>query len=145
MTGIDLPLSITRGYGLNLGVTASYNLIDGGLVKSNIANAKLEQEIANLSYEDVKTDLEIQLLNLIDTYNTNINLLDITEEKLVLTKENIKIAEERFKSGAINSFDYRNIQLTLLNTSFTRLSILYDLIVTKSNIDWLTGEYNQIN
>ena len=145
MTGIDLPLSITRGYGLNLGVTASYNLIDGGLVKSNIANAKLEQEIANLSYEDVKTDLEIQLLNLIDTYNTNINLLDITEEKLVLAKENIKIAEERFKSGAINSFDYRNIQLTLLNTSFTRLSILYDLIVTKSNIDWLTGEYNQIN
>ena len=145
MTGIDLPLSVTRGYGLNLGVTASYNLIDGGLVKSNIANAKLEQEIANLTYEDVKTDFEIQLLNLIDTYNTNISLLAITEEKLVLAKENIKIAEERFRSGAINSFDYRNIQLTLLNTSFTRLSILYDLIVTKSNIDWLTGEYNQMN
>ena len=145
MTGIDLPLSVTRGYGLSLGVTASYNLIDGGLVKSNIANAKLEQEIANLTYEDVKTDFEIQLLNLIDTYNTNISLLAITEEKLVLAKENIKIAEERFRSGAINSFDYRNIQLTLLNTSFTRLSILYDLIVTKSNIDWLTGEYNQMN
>lgn len=140
-TGTKDPIAPTRGYGLNLGITASYNLVDGGLVKSNLANAKLEQEIANLTYEDVRTDFEIQLLNLIDSYNNNISLLAITEEKLELANENIRIAEERFRSAAINSFDYRSIQLNLLNTSFTRLSILYDLIVTKSNIDWLTGKY----
>ncbi len=145
MTGTKDPITTTRGYGLNLGLTASYNLFDGGLIKNNIANAKIEEEIADLTYKDVKQDLEIQLLNLIDNYNNNIKLLSITEQKLQLANENIGIAEERFRSGAINSFDYRNIQLTLLNTSFARLSILYDLIVTKSNIDWLTGKYHQIN
>lgn len=139
------PIAPTRGYGLNLGITASYNLFDGGLIKNNIANAKLEQEIADMTFDDVRQDFEVQLLNLIDNYNNNINLLAITEEKLKLSNENITIAEERFKSGAINSFDYRSIQLTLLNTSFTRLSILYDLVITKSNIDWLTGRYNQID
>ena len=142
MTGVDVPLSRTRGYGLNLGVTASYNLIDGGLVKSNIANSKLEQQIAELTYEDVSNNLKIQLLNLIDTYSTNMSLLAISGEKLQLAEENILIAEERFKTGAINSFDYRNIQLNLLNTAFTRLSILHDLIVTKGNIDWMTGKLN---
>ena len=141
MTGTKDPRAPTRGYGLNFGVTASYNLFDGGLIKNNIANAKLEEEIADMNYEDVKQDFEVQLLNLIDNYNNNISLLSITEEKLKLANQNIVIGEERFKSGAINSFDYRNIQLLLLNTSFTRLSILYDLIVIKSNIDWLTGKF----
>ena len=144
-TGMKDPIAPTRGYGLNLGVTASYNIFDGGIIKNNIANAKLEEEIADINYLDVKQDFEVQLLNLIDNYNNNIKLLGITEEKLDLANQNIKIAEERFRSGAINSFDYRNIQLTLLNTSFTRLSILYDLIVIKSNIDWLTGKYNVVD
>jgi len=144
-TGTKDPISPTRGYGLNLGITASYNLFDGGFIKNNIANAKLEQEIADMTFDDVKQDFEVQLLNLIDNYNNNISLLSITEEKLQLANRNIEIAGERFRTGAINSFDYRNIQLNLLNTSFTRLSILYDLIVTKSNIDWLVGRYNQID
>lgn len=143
-TGMKDPIAPTRGYGLNFGITASYNLIDGGLVKNNIAVAKLEEEIADLTLVDVQNDLQIQLLNLIDNYNNNIKLLAITEEKLQLANENIRIAAERFRSGAINSFDYRNIQLTLLNTSFTRLSILYELIVIKSNIEWLAGRYNVI-
>ena len=143
-TGMKDPIAPTRGYGLNFGITASYNLIDGGLVKNNIAVAKLEEEIADLTLTDVKNDLQIQLLNLIDNYNNNVKLIAITEEKLQLANENIQIGAERFRSGAINSFDYRNIQLTLLNTSFTRLSILYDLIVIKSNIEWLVGRYQVI-
>ena len=143
-TGMKDPIAPTNGYGLNLGITASYNLFDGGAIKNNIANAKLEEEIAEMTFTDITQDLEVQLLNLIDNYNNKINLLSITEEKLQLANKNISIAAERFRSGAINSFDYRNIQLTFLNTSFTRLSILYDLIVIKSNIDWLTGKYNQI-
>lgn len=143
-TGMKDPIAPTRGYGLNLGLTASYNLFDGGIIKNNIAVAKLEEEIADLTLEDVKIDLQVQLLNLIDSYNNNIKLLDITEEKLQLANENIRIAAERFRSGAINSFDYRNIQLNLLNTSFTKLSILYDVIVIKSNIEWLLGRYNVI-
>jgi len=144
-TGMKDPIAPTRGYGLNLGITATYNLFDGGIVKNNIAVAKLEEEIVDLRLEDVENDLKIQLLNQVDSYNNNIKLLAITEEKLQLANENIRIAAERFRSGAINSFDYRNIQLTLLNTSFARLSILYDLIVIKSNIDWLTGRFNKLD
>lgn len=143
-TGLKDPIAPTRGYGLNFGITASYNLFDGGLVKNNIAVAKLEEEIADLTLTDVQNDLQIELLNLIDNYNNNIKLLAITEQKLQLANENIRIAAERFRSGTINSFDYRNIQLILLNTSFTRLSILYDLIVIKSNIEWLVGRYSEI-
>lgn len=145
MTGESIKFSTTRNYGFNIGLTASYNLFDGGLIKRNIANAKLEEEIAAINYDNVRGDIELQLLNLINEYHNNLNLLDIIDQKLELVKKNISIADERFKSGTINSFDYRNVQLSYLNTSYSRLQILYNIVLSKSNIDWLTGAYSTID
>lgn len=143
-TGESVKFSTTRNYGFNIGLTASYNLFDGGLIKRDIANAKLEEEIASMNYDNMRDDMELQLLNLINEYHNNLTLLDIIDQKLKLVQENILIADERFKSGSINSFDYRNVQLSYLNTSYSRLQILYNIVFSKSNIDWLTGAYSTI-
>jgi len=44
-----------------------------------------------------------------------------------------------FKSGAINSFNFRDIQLRYINASIRRLEAIFDLIDTETELLRLTG------
>ena len=54
---------------------------------------------------------------------------------------NLQIAEEKYRTGAINSFNYRDIQLIYLNSAFRRLQAIYDLIDSHTNLTRLTGGF----
>jgi outer membrane protein TolC len=134
---LDGVSSSTFNYFLNLGV--SYNLFDGGVRKRNIENAKMQEITAQLSIEDLKRNLNAQLENTFATYNNQRNLLQLTEDLLANASRNIEIAEERFRGGLINSFDYRTIQLAYINASQSRLNAIFNLKTTETELIRLMG------
>ena len=79
------------------------------------------------------------LLNLYELYNIQKDLLEVAEENLAATKLNLQISEEKFKSGAINSFNFRDVQIIYLNASLQRLNSIYNLISTDTELARLTG------
>ncbi|MFK7937297.1 MAG: TolC family protein [Saprospiraceae bacterium] len=123
--------------GLNF--TASYTIFDGGVRNKQLQNAQVEEEIAELNIEAFKRNANNQLANTLATYNNQKRLLDLTQLRIDNAQRNIEIAEERFRGGLINSFDYRTIQLNYVNSAQARLNAIFNLRNTETELVRITG------
>jgi len=100
----------------------------------------LQEEITQFSFLEAKARLYNQLDLLIENYKNQQQLLTFTEQQIEIAKQNIDITLERFKAGQITSLDYRDVQLQLVNASLNRVNAIYNLLVTKTEMDWLIGQ-----
>ncbi len=124
-----------------LGLNFNWNLYDGNLNKQNVAAAKLQEEATQLSQLEAKAELYNQLEILLENYNHQVYVLTLTEAQIKNAKKNIEISEERFKASQITSLDYRAAQNQYLNVANNRVNAVYTLLITKSEIDWLVGTF----
>tara|TARA_Y100000385_G_scaffold291515_1_gene369976 strand:+ start:1099 stop:2418 length:1320 start_codon:yes stop_codon:yes gene_type:complete len=126
----------------NLTASLSWNLIDGGVRKTKIENAQLQEEVDQLTVLEAKATLTNQLAILISNYKNQKDLLTLSNQRLEVSQRNLAMTEERFKAGVITSLDYRNVQIQMLSAAFAKATAIYNLIVTKSEIDFMVGRYN---
>ncbi len=119
--------------------SAAYPLFDGGVRQKRIENAKTEEIIAQASISDLKRSLNNQLANTLATYNTEKRLVEVTAALVDNARRNLEIAEERFRGGLINSFDYRTIQVSYISASQQRLNALFNLKNTETELVRLIG------
>ncbi|MCB0568717.1 MAG: TolC family protein [Phaeodactylibacter sp.] len=118
---------------------ATYPLFDGGVRRKRVENAKTEELIAQAGVSDLKRNLNNELANTLATYNTQKHLVGVTTQLVDNAHRNLEIAEERFRGGLINSFDYRTIQLGYINASQQRLNALFNLKNTETELVRLIG------
>jgi outer membrane protein len=135
------PLGVTVGQTMNyyLNFSLTYPLFDGGVRRRAVDNAQLQEITAQLNIDDQKRMLDNQLRNTLANYRNQVQVVNITETLLENARQNLQIAEERFKGGLINSFDYRTIQLGYINASQSQLTAIYNLKVTETELIRLIG------
>ncbi|MCD6598917.1 MAG: TolC family protein [Bacteroidales bacterium] len=119
----------------------SYPIYMGGIRKRAVDVARINEEIANVQVDEMKHRLTNQLMNIYDFHEVRLAILDVTEEGLEAAELNMQIANEKFRTGAINSFNYRDIQLIYLNSSIIRLNAIYDVIDSRTNLTRLIGGF----
>jgi len=124
-------------YYLNL--SASYNIFNGNNRKRSIENAKVEELISQINIEDLKRNLSTQLLNTLETYNNQKQLVSINQDRVDNAIQNIEISQERFRNGLITSFEYRDVQLSYIRAFQTQLSSVFDLKNTEIELIRLIG------
>lgn len=117
----------------------SYKIYSGGSKKRAIQISKIEKDIAELDIEEIKRQLYNQMSRYWEMYNVRKELYLLTEENLKAAELNLKISAEKFKNGAINSFNYRDVQLIYQNAAVARLNAIYNLIDANIDIVKLTG------
>ena len=139
--GTDGSLRLGNQIAFNLGANFNWNLIDGGNIKTNVQNAKLQEEINKMSILEAKAQLDNQLDILIANYNNQKLIIEMSDKQIKSAERNLEMTEERFKAGQINSLDYRNVQSQYLASAFNKVNAIYDLIITKSEIDFLVGKF----
>jgi len=122
-------------------LTLSYDIFTAGNRKSAIDVAKINEQITQIELEEIKHGLTNQLYNEFEAYNLRIELVNVANESLEAAEMNLQIAEEKFRSGAINSFNYRDIQLNYLNSAINQLHSIYNLIYSNTNLTRLTGGF----
>lgn len=140
-TGEPFPFFFSNRATGGVNANLVYNLYDGGVRKTDIQNARIQEEIDQLSIEEAKAELGNQLDILIDNYNNQVELLNLTDRQIQLANQNLLITEERFKSGRVTSLDYRNVQNQFVNAAYSKVGAIYNLLITKSEIDYLVGKY----
>ncbi|MEL7119487.1 MAG: TolC family protein [Bacteroidota bacterium] len=123
----------------NIGFTVSYRLFDGGVRKRNIQNAKLSEMNAQYNIDELKRSAIAQLETTLNTFNNQKSVIAVTDDLLQNARENLVIAEERFRGGLITSFDYRTIQLNFINASQSRLNAIFNLKNTETELVRLIG------
>jgi len=125
----------------------SWLIFDGGKVKRAIENARIQESIGELEIDELKLALNRELIAAIDLHDTRINLLKIAEENVKTAELNLTLGEEKYRTGAISSIDYRIIQVEYLNIALDNILAKYELILAEVDLMRLTGgiiaEYDQ--
>jgi len=137
---LTLDAVVQKTFNGFINLSATYNIFDGGVRKKRISNARTEELIALLNIESLKRNLNAQVTNTFETYNNQRALVLLTNELLDNAQKNLDIAEERFKGGLINSFDYRSIQMSYINASQSRLNAIFNLKNTETELIRLMGD-----
>jgi len=133
----DIIKSRTTNYFANF--TLAFTLFNGGRISRQIKNARIQETMASLQTDDLKQTLNNDLLSALDRYNVRKKLLQISQESLDNASLNLELAEERYSNGTINSFNYRDIQVSYLQAALRNLQSKFDLIQTDTELLRLTG------
>lgn len=123
--------------------TLSYNLFSGGNRKRAVQLANIDQEIGLVKIDDMQHDLTNSLANLFEYYVVQKELLSVAAENLAAAKLNLQISREKFEAGAINSFNYRDVQVLYLNSAQRELEVIYNFIDTHTALLRMTGSIIQ--
>jgi outer membrane protein TolC len=132
-TGSVISQNNAAGFTFNLPIFAN------GLLKRNIQTAKLQAKIGEIQTEQLKLRLNNLLQQSLDQYQVRQQIEQIAKINEKLAYDNLQLATERFKSGKINTFEYRILQENYLNVAFASLQTLYQVIETKMQLAILTG------
>ncbi len=119
--------------------TLSYNLFSGGSRRRALQIAKIEEESGEVEIDQMKHELDNSLSNLYEFYLVRKELLKVADENLDAAKLNLRISKDKFESGAINSFNYRDVQNIYLNASQQKLEAIYNFIDTHTSLLRMVG------
>jgi outer membrane protein TolC len=121
--------------------TLSYDIYKAGQRRRSIEISRIEEDIAGLEKEELTRSLNNQLLSIYDLYNVRKELLAIAGENVEAAELNLQIADEKYRSGVINSFNYRDIQLIYLNAAYQEVQAIYNLISSQAALSRITGGF----
>lgn len=122
-------------------LSLSYNIYSGGNRKRSKQIAEINETIANTETQEMVHLVSNQLLNEFDAYNIRKIQNEVATESLKTAELNLDISADKLKSGAINSFNYRDIQLLYLNAALQKVQAIYALIQSHTNLSRLTGGF----
>jgi outer membrane protein TolC len=100
--------------GLNYGFSASLNIFDGFAQKRNEKIAQLQLNNASIAIEQQNAVLESQVESAFQSYQTNLQLIDLEIKNEAIAKQNLDITVEKFRIGTITTFEFRTAQLNYL-------------------------------
>jgi outer membrane protein TolC len=120
--------------------TLSYRLFNGGNIKRSIKNAEIQYGIDEITTKEIEFSLKQDLRNYYDVLSTQLRIYQLNRENESVNAENLKIAEQKLDQGSITTFEFRELQLTELRTSITRIESTFQYIQNHLEVLKLTGE-----
>lgn len=126
-------------YNYSVNFVLSWTLSDGGNIRRAIQNSHINEEIGQIQTEELKRAMYNKLLRTFEEYNLKRQLRQVSLASVESANLNLQIAEEKFRSGAINSFNYRDIQIIYLNAARELLQSNFNLVDSYTELLRLTG------
>jgi outer membrane protein TolC len=121
------------------GFALTMPILNNSLVRRNIQTAKVQLKMGEIQTAQLKLRLSNLLRQTLDQYQVRQQLQTIAQRNEKIALDNLVLAAERFKTGKINTFEYRILQENYLNVAANYLQTLYQVIETKTALAVLTG------
>lgn len=119
--------------------TLSFNLYGGGAKRRALKIAEINKESADVGLQQMTHELNNELHNVFGFYLVREELLDVARENIAAAKLNLQISREKYESGSINSFNFRDVQILYLNSAVAELEAVYNFIDVHTGLLRLTG------
>ncbi|MCD4723207.1 MAG: TolC family protein [Bacteroidales bacterium] len=119
--------------------TLSFNLFNGGNVRRGIRNANISEQIGQLEIAEMEISLSNLLQNYYELYSIRKELYMVSMANLESASLNMEISTDKFRSGAINSFNFRDVQIIYLRAAAAKFGAIYNLIDIQTELLRLTG------
>jgi outer membrane protein TolC len=129
-----------RNTGLNYGLTLRWNLFNGLNTRRVVGNARLEAQSAGYYLEDTKLRISTDLEKALRDFESNKLILALEEENILLARENLDIAFERFRSGLYTSLQLKDAQLSFQDAEVRLVQVQYATKLSETELMRLNGE-----
>jgi outer membrane protein, adhesin transport system len=126
-------------WGMNYGITVGINLYDGRNLQRQKSNARIELENRDLMLERTQQEITADLLTIYNAYTNNLRLLGLETLNLQAARENVEIAFDRYRLGALSGFELREVQKNLLEAEERLLSIQYQAKMAEISLLQISG------
>ncbi len=123
----DSSLGYTGSYGLDL----SLSLYSGGKNKAQLQQSQLDEQIADLYFNEVENSLEVSITEVYVEILYAIEQIKVAESSLEVSEKNQARGAEFLKAGSINKADYAQLESAVASNKYdvvvaqTQLSSLY--------------------
>jgi outer membrane protein TolC len=132
-------ISLNRNFGPTVGATVSFNLFNGGKTNLLIKNSEVYRKNAALTKEQTHHNLDADVLKMYHQYQSLKDRVVLAESNVSTIQQVYDVASEQFKRGAINGYDFRLTQQTLLNAQLTLMELQFSLKSIEINLNRLSG------
>lgn len=122
-----------------IGLSLSFNIFNGGITRRSVQLAKISEESEQVATDQMKHSLTNELLQQYSTYTVQKTVLELANEQEAAAKLNLEMSEEKYKTGAINSFNYRDVQNDYMDAAISKLEAVYNLIESNTELLRMTG------
>jgi len=126
--------------GLNAGLNLTWNIFDGGLTKTRVANAKIALDNQQILLEQQKLNIENNLKNTWENYKNQLFILSAQEQNVQSNQNNFDRTQERFKLGQISSVEFRQAQINLINAKTALNNAKFDAKLIELQLLQLSGD-----
>ena len=127
------------GYNTSAGISLSYTIFNGNSRKRALEAARMEREISEVQTEEMKQDLRNQLAQEFELYRVRKQLLRVARENLESAALNLRLSREKFESGSINSFNFRDVQQIHIEAAYEYQNAVFRVIQSYHTLLRLTG------
>ncbi len=131
---------LNQTYGPSGSVGISIPIFRGVVVKKQLQISDIRIKDQQITIAWTKNNLETQLKNAYINYNNALKAIEIERNNLVLAKENILIATERYKRLNITSVELRQIQISYNDARNRLYNDLYQAKIAEATVGLLSGD-----
>ncbi len=119
---------------LLVGVVVKYNVFDGGLTRSSVAQAKAASEQARQDLESEKQQVELQQRSAVMSLGSAKARVEATASQVQSAEESLRALQVGYKEGLTPLTDVLSAESALTSARAARISALYDVKIAQVNL-----------
>lgn len=132
-------IEYNRQLGPFIGISLDFILFDGMNRTREVKNARISIENAQLREEELQLNLIATLNQHFNHYKSELRVIDLEEQNLILAEKNMDIAGESYRIGSLSSIELREVQENLLEAHSRMIKALFRVKVQETELLRLSG------
>ena len=133
-------VAVSTNTGISGGLNLSWNLFDGGNTITRVKIEKINLEAQNIQKEQLLVTVERFFNNAWDAFQNRLDIFRLQEHNIKTALNNFERTQEKFKLGQVNSIEFRQAQLNLLNAELSRNQAKYLAKIAELQMLQISGE-----
>lgn len=132
---------VTGSYNLGpqAGLTLAWNIFDGGSTRVRSQNARVEIKRQQILKEQTEFSIKRDVLNAYGAYQNSLFVYYAEKANLETARKNFERSDDLYKQGQINSIEFRQAQLNLLNAQNNQSIAKYNAKYEELKLKQLAG------
>ena len=133
-------VAVSTNTGLSGGVNLTWDIFDGGSTITRVKNAQIALENQQILKEQIEIEVGRNFNNAWDHYQNKVAVYQIEENNILTALNNFDRTQEKFKMGQVNSLEFRQAQINLLNAVVSKNQAKYEAKLAEIILLQISGE-----
>lgn len=133
-------VTVSTSNGLSGGLNLTWDIFDGGSTITRVKNAQIALENQQILKEQIEVEVERNFNNAWDHYQNKMAVYQIEENNILTALNNFERTQEKFKMGQVNSLEFRQAQINLLNAVVNKNQAKYEAKLAEILLLQISGE-----